>query len=162
MVLYLGVCIVFFGQTYCLKYPHFVESSFQITITTSKRERERTISIIFVNCNFRIIDRKEGRNWVLHRFQQYSYVISQPDRSPKPGRNSLLFRYSSKGSFNCKKTIDSPPQRRTFMYLLRDPEEIRTCELTLGARHNVTNDDCKAGASMAEWSVVLYTDCSAL
>ena len=42
-------------------------------------------------------------------------VISRRDRNPEPGRNSLLFRNSSKGSFCCSRTIGSPPQRRTFI-----------------------------------------------
>ena len=30
-------------------------------------------------------------------------------------RNSLLFTYSSKGSFSCRSTIDRPPQCHTFI-----------------------------------------------
>ena len=59
------------------------------------------------------IYKKKGRNWVLSCFQQLrSY---RDDRNPEPGRNSLLFTNSSKGSFSCRRTIDSPPQCRTFI-----------------------------------------------
>ena len=52
---------------------------------------------------------------------------------------------SSKGSFNWKRTIDSPQQRCTFIKrpgqsAYRDPAEYRTCELTLGSRDWKVNE----------------------
>ena len=54
----------------------------------------------------------------------------------KPGRNSIHLTNSSKRSFSCRWTIDSPPQRRTFIKRPRksthgDPAETRTCKRML-------------------------------
>ena len=60
----------------------------------------------------------EGRKELGFTSLSTAYVISRRDRNPEPGRNSLLFTNSSKGSFSCIRTIDSPLQRHTFILII--------------------------------------------
>ena len=57
----------------------------------------------------------EGRKEFGFTSLSTAYVISRRDRNQEPGRNSLLFTNISKGSLSCRRTIDSPPQSRTFI-----------------------------------------------
>ena len=59
----------------------------------------------------------EGRKELGFTSLSTAYVISRQDRNPEPGRNSLLSTNSSKGSFSCIRTIDSPLQRHTFILI---------------------------------------------
>ena len=78
---------------------------------------------------------KQGRKeWVLTSLFTGS-VLLQLDRNLEVGRNSLFYTNSLKGSFSCRKTIDSPPHCCTFIEQLGqpacgDPAESCTCKLT--------------------------------
>ena len=57
---------------------------------------------------------EEGRKkWGLRRFQQLVHIATRLG-NPEPGRNSILFTNSSLGYLCCRRTVESPPQRRTF------------------------------------------------
>ena len=84
----------------------------------------RLISIYFhltapvyykVYCKHQMVLGKVGRNWVLHRFQQ----LNRSYRDEIETRNREEIPYSSRivpmGSFCCRRTIDRPSQRRTFI-----------------------------------------------
>ena len=61
------------------------------------------------------LNRTEGIEGMGFYFAFSSLVISRKNGKSEPGRNVPLFTNSSKESFSCRRTIDSPLQRRTFI-----------------------------------------------
>ena len=76
----------------------------------------------------------KGRKGCVFTSLSTAKVISRRDINLEPGRNSLLFMN--------RRTIDSPPQRRTFIWrpgrYFGDSVETRTYKLTLGSQVLVT------------------------
>ena len=99
--------------------PSWLESGRSRTLSTWSRHSPVSIILLswlirgsFIHNN---IVSKEGSIF-LHTFNCSGH-ISRRDNNPELGRISLLFRNSSKGSFSCRSTIDSPTQ----CYILAKP-----------------------------------------
>ena len=72
--------------------------------------REKCTHIFFFKLLFEYFQTKE---LVFISFSTAYYW--EQDGNPKSGRNSLLFAKGTKGAFNFRSTIDSPPQCFTFI-----------------------------------------------
>ena len=58
---------------------------------------------------------KKGKNCFYVAFNSLGHIETR-FRNPELWRNSRFVPMSWKGSFSCRSTIDSPPQRRTLTY----------------------------------------------